>query len=831
MEKSNGSFFNPVFLGVFFVAMATLCLEVLLTRVFSFSIWYHFAYLTINFALLGFGSSGAVLAGFPALLHNNRWQQLLTISALISGITIVASFLVLARYPLQPDIMFKFPMRFSIILMVYYVSISIPFFFAGMAIAASMAVFSRRISHLYFWDLCGAATGCLLALLLLNSIGAPGGVLLCAFMMSVAACFFSALFSKKICWALAAASLVLLCGIPVVKDSITVIPSRSKTLARVHTQPDTYKPVFSAWNAINRVDVYKNVLKTDDPFWKIGTSAVYTGGFPDFYDMQYDAHNGSNIFNFKGDLDEFRFLDYHVLKTPYIVLDKPNVLIIGVGGGIDIYNALKNNAASITAVELQPIAVNLLKNVFAEWVGDIYTTRDNIRLIAGEGRNFVNSTEETFDLIQITVTDTFAALNTGAYVLMESYLYTEEAYAAYFDRLNEHGILCIMAGDHLLQGSTQYPPMTTRLILQYINMLAAKGITAPEGHLAILAQKNYDGSIGTVPLLKKTPFTSDDIMKLREFADAMGFFLAYNPLAPADSEMLLARIISASGEERANLIRSIPYNVSPSTDNNPFFYNFILWKTVYEVLNKRMFDFRTPVFGQAILLLLLVQSIVISFFFIVLPLLLSKKTQFCWDASLGYLIYFACLGLGFMFMEISFIQKYVLFLGYPAHAFAITLFSLLLFVGIGSYLTGSITQQPERTIRMLIIMLPLVLISYTMFLGPLFDLFLGYSFSVKVGITIASQMPLGLLLGMFFPLGIKTLNSVNPRMVPWAWGANGMCSVVSTILAIVIAMSFGFKVVSYLAIAIYIIGTISYFMARAVHTRPSSAENPSNTPS
>jgi hypothetical protein len=202
-----------------------------------------------------------------------------------------------------------------------------------------------------------------------------------------------------------------------------------------------------------------------------------------------------------------------------------------------------------------------------------------------------------------------------------------------------------------------------------------------------------------------------------------------------------------------------------------------------------------------------------------LPLLLSKKTKFAWDASLGYLIYFVCLGIGFMFMEISFIQKYVLFLGYPAYAFAITLFSLLLFAGLGSYFTQRVSHNPAGFLKILALILPVVMICYAVFLERFFQVFLGYGFAFKVGLTVLSQMPLGLLLGMFFPLGIKTLDSVHPRMVPWAWGVNGMFSVVSNIGAIVLAMSFGFKVVSYLAIAVYLFGIACYFISQSRYKR------------
>jgi hypothetical protein len=812
--------FHPVFIGVFFVSMATLAVEVVLTRIFSFSIWYHFAYMTINIALLGFGSSGSILAAFPAIFEKQQWRRLLFFSTLLSSVTLISTFIIFARYPLQPQIIFQQPLKFSASLLLYYLLVSLPFFFAGVAIACSMAVFSNRVSNLYFWDLSGAALGALAALIILNRIGAPGALLVCVFLLLIAACFFASQVGKGLVIVCACLSLAVGGAIPYVKDKIVIMPSGSKVLSYIIKQPEKYKMLYSGWNAVSRVDVYTNVQNPDPPFWGIfGLSNTYKGSFPRFHDMQYDAHNGSNIFQFTGDLNEFQFLDYHLLRAPYVVLNKPGVLIIGVGGGIDVYNALRNDAASITAVELQPITVDLLKNKFADWVSNIFNTYNQIHLIAGEGRNFINRTQGGYDLIQINATDTFAALNTGAYVLMESYLYTEEAIATYFEHLSDNGIISINVGDHLLQGSGQYPPLNTKLILEYLNVLEAQGVADPGQHLVLIGRWEANNNLSCSPLLKKTPFTAADLAKLRAFAQEMGFILIFDPVNGNTPDTFLKKLITASDVERQVLIKQMPYNVTPNSDNNPFFYNFCRWETVYELFNNKKFDFSTPVFGQAVLILLLVQSVVVSFFFILLPLLLSRKTHFTWGKSLGYLIYFSCLGTGFMFMEISFIQKYVLFLGYPAYAFAITLFSLLLFSGVGSYSTGRLTGQPEVIIKKIVIILMIILIAYTILLDMLFNFFIGYNFTIKVFITILSQMPLGLLLGMFFPLGIKVINTIDARMVPWAWGVNGMSSVMSTIIAIILAMSLGFRFVSYAAAVLYLLGSTSLIYTYAVHRR------------
>jgi len=812
MNTSN-KLYHPIFIGVFLVAMAVLSLEVILTRIFSFSIWYHFAYLTISMALLGFGSSGAVLTAYPRILGKGVYRLLVSVS-LLSALLIVAAILIFARYPLQPGAIYH-PIKFSVSLIVYYVGITLPFFFAGMAIAISLAVFSERVSYLYFWDLFGASIGSLLSLLLINWLGAPGGVLVCALLMLIAACFFAAQVSKRLTYFLTLLSLLWLGIIPFLKDAITVIPCNQKALKSIYERPDVCKSLFSQWNAINRVDVFTYIKKARNCWWCIyGISDSYEGTFPAVHTILFDAHNGSNIYQFNGDINEFGFLDYHILKTPYLLHEKPKVLILGVGGGIDVFNAFKNGASSITAVELQPIAVNLLKGRFSQWVGNIFNNYPHINLIANEGRNFINRDKEKYDHIQITSTDSFAALNTGAYVLAESYLYTVDAISNYFEHLTEDGLLCIIVGDMVIGGGKGYQPLNSRLMLQYLEVLKAHGIESPQNHIAMVAKKDETGLIMSCPLLKKTPFTEDDIIKLRLFAKEIGCYLSYDPLAEKAGDSIMYKIIPVTTEERKKVLDQLPYNISPCTDNNPFFFSFIKWRNVLDVFNFKKFQFLTPAFGQAVLLILLIQSIVFSFFFIILPLLTSKTTQFKWGKSFGYLLYFFALGIGFMFVEISFIQKFVLFIGYPAYAFATTLFSLLLFSGLGSYWTSRLKSKPEDSIKKIIFILIPTLLLYTWMLPYLFEQFIGENFLVKVLITMLTQMPLGFILGMLFPLGIKLVNQVDKRMVPWAWGVNGMSSVVSTVLAILLAMNYGFNFVSYLAMIVYSLGTVSILITK-----------------
>lgn len=802
----------PAFIGVFLVSMAVLALEVSLTRFFSFTIWYHFAYLTINIALLGFGASGAYIAVFQETIEKYGDKLLIGCSVISSGL-ILLFLLGASKIPLQPQIMFTHPIIFAISVVLYYVGVALPFFFAGMAITVPLKVYSEKVAQLYFWDLAGAGLGALLSLLIMDSSGAPGGIIISACLLLVAAGFFAIGVSRPATVALLAIGLVGCFLTPYLSRQVNVVPSSSTYVAMVYNNPSRFKLLHSDWNAIGRVDVYQDTAEKDrlDAQWTYdGISKNYPkdGPRPFFYFMMYESHNRSDICQFNGKPDDVPFLDNHLLKTPYVVKDNAKVLIIGSGGGIDVINAAKSNASSITAIELQPVVVNLLKGEYAHMSADLYNNNPKVNLIAGEGRNYLNRDKNKYDLIQLTSTDTWSANSSGAYILTESYLYTQDAISQYIDHLNDDGILCLLVWDLIEETDNFQQPINSRLMMEYLNVLKQKGIQSPKDHFVILGKKEWYNNIFTVPLVKKSPFTQDEVKALRQFAEDKGFQMLYDPFNQ-NPPNALSNIILANDEQREQIREDSFYNLTPITDNQPFFFSCFKWKNVLR--HKPKWD--APVYGQAFLLVLLAQSLVFSTLFILTPLIWKKRTSFNFSKSKGYLAYFFALGAGFMFIEISLMQRFVLFLGYPAYAFAATVSSLLVFSGLGSHFTNKISHDPERSLKKVVIITAAVMLLYTWGLPFLFDLLIGMDFSVRFLLTIIFQIPIGFLLGMFFPLGIKLVSRVDTRMIPWVWGVNGLSSVLSTVLAILLAMLFGFHFINYAAVALYLLGTASLLMS------------------
>ncbi|MFN2376339.1 MAG: hypothetical protein ABR538_07360, partial [Candidatus Binatia bacterium] len=364
-----------VYAALFLVSAALLTLEISLTRFFSHTIWYHFAYLTISVALLGFGSTGAIVSAFPGFLAR-RGQGFLVAMLVAAAAVTVAGIAFLAQFPLQIENLSKNPLRLSFGLLVYYVVVGAPFLLAGFSISVPFAAWPGSMGRLYFWDLLGAAMGCALVGVFIEILGVPGLVFAAAGMMVLAAAGLSlAAGARRSGWALAALGVVVLAAAGPAGLRLPVAVTGSKTLASSVEMLPTMLPDappyeqrtdrFGKWTAINRVDAFGWDYPLPLAFWtKIGLSNSWTWGEyrPMVATLTYDGGNGSDLYGSRGDIaSEFEFLEHHQLRLPYLVLDEPNVLVIGVGGGIDLFNAIKQGARHVTGVELQPETVGLLR--------------------------------------------------------------------------------------------------------------------------------------------------------------------------------------------------------------------------------------------------------------------------------------------------------------------------------------------------------------------------------------------------------------------------------------------------------------------------------------
>jgi hypothetical protein len=812
---------TSVYLGIGLCSVGVLMQEILLTRIFSFTIWYHLAYLTISTALLGFGAAGSLLTVFPQWIQH-RPARFAGICSAGAGFALVLSLTILGPRPISPDEMIENPAVFFLELFGYYAVITVPFLLAGLAVATPLAAFPTQANRLYAADLLGAGLGCIAAVTALSLIDGPAAIFICAALFVAAgACY--AMPDRLAAGLLAtAAGLALLA--PLASSVLEFKPTLTKSLGEAVERRNA-QVHYTEWSPVNRVDLY-GTPGARGGFWTAyGRSRGYRSIPPQAMSIVYDGHNGSDVYKIEG-RHSLDVLDYHILSTPYLFYEKPRVLVIGVGGGIDVLNALYHGAEKVTGVELQPITVKLHNGMLAEWTGGWFQ-RPEVELVAAEGRHYVRSHDDRYDILQITAVDTFSAQTTGAYVLAESYLYTVEAFEDYLSKLSDDGMLSIVIGDLLYNDPAIPTPFSTRLVLVAREALERRGVEDPKAHILLTGQgiPNFNAPPEQIVagawiqslIVKKTPFTPEQLETLRAFQEPNGFEVRLSPTdTPGDPN--LERIVNAPAESLQEVLDEQIFSLEPITDNRPFFFNVLPWR---EIVVDRRIEWSNPGSGtgQIVLLMMLGQSLILGAVLIGVPLLRGARGALPRRTTAGFLVYFLALGLGFLLIEISFVQKYVLLLGYPTYSLSVTIFSLLVFAALGAALSRRGWKHPERSlIRMLAV--TLVLLTLEVLILPwLRERLLASSLATRIALTVAMQLPLGIVLGMYFPTGLELLRRREPRLIPWAWAVNGVASVAASVIAVLLGMAIGFSGVAFVAGAIYALGTVGLLSALRAEAR------------
>jgi len=801
----------PVYAGILVCSIGVLMQEVLLTRIFSFTIWYHLAYLTISTALLGFGAAGSILAAFPGLRERHP-HRLAAVCAAGSGIALLLAMAWVAPRPLNPDQLLSEPLAFSVDLLGYYVAVAIPFLLAGIAIATPLATYPAQVDRLYAADLLGAGIGCVGAVAALTWLDGPGAICVCAALLVGAGALYAS--RGPLAIGLASLSLVLAVAPTFAHRLLDFRPAESKALGQALVQPG-FESLATRWSPINRVDLYRTANARGSFWGSRGLSRSYRGPRPRVVSIQYDGHNGTDIYEARRPAS-LRMLDEHLLRTPYVLHEAPRVLVIGVGGGIDVMNALRRGASKVTGVELQPITIELLQGSLAAWTGRQFL-RPEVELVTAEGRHYVRSHDDLYDIIQITAVDTFSAQSTGAYVLAESYLYTVEAFGDYLEHLSEDGVVSVVLGDPMYRDRSLPSPLVTRLALVAREALERRGVAEPAAHILLAAQrvkrtfppKRDSQMIGAIVgdlLVKRTPFSDRDVELVRSFLEPNGFELRLAPGAVGDPT--IARILGAPGDDLERILDEQAFALAPVTDDRPFFYHILRWGSLLSG-ERTVWYFPGSTIGQIMLLIMLGQALLLGGALILLPLLRGPRVKLSRRETSSFLLYFLGLGLGFMLIEISFVQKYVLVLGYPTYSLSVTIFSLLVFAALGAALSRRGWGAPRALLGTLAVATVALVGIEILVLSVVREQLLAAPLAVRLLVTVLLQLPLGIALGMYFPTGVELLRQRDPRLVPWAWAVNGVASVASSVLAVILGMAIGFAGVALLAAAVYVVGTLA----------------------
>ncbi|MBA7538453.1 hypothetical protein ES705_30728 [subsurface metagenome] len=463
---------------------------------------------------------------------------------------------------------------------------------------------------------------------------------------------------------------------------------------------------------------------------------------------------------------------------------------------------------------MNPNVKILLQNNYKDYSGNIYH-RKGINILTGEGRSVLKGLDQKFDLIQISLIGSSNTASGGFHSISENYLYTVEGFMDFWQHLSEGGKLSITRW-------LKFPPReVVRLCSISLEALNRMGIERPENHLAVIRS----WATSTL-ILNKKEVGEEDIKIIKDFCDRRNFDTVYFPgIKEEDANInhILEQsyyyqeidqlVNSFKKDELKDFYDSYFFNVSPVTDNQPYFFYTLKWQNILKII-KSTGNWQSLIeWGNLIIFATFLQGIIFSIIFIFLPLILKGLPISKRKAKIPFLLYFASLGLGYMLLEISFIQKFILYLTNPAYSTSIIIFSFLFFSGLGSFYSKRIERNYIRSLKIIILSLCVILLLYQVILPHILNTTLKYSLLVRIFITIGLISPLGFLMGMPFPLGIRLVNSINQGkekgLIPWLWATNSFCSIIASVSAVIIALFFGFRVVTTLATLAYLFGFLS----------------------
>ena len=764
--------------GVALTSAGSLGLSLLFTRIFSVTMYYHFAFLLISLALLGIAVSGVAVYLLPGVFTEERrpWQAGL-FAAAIAPLTAVA-LSVAVQNPISVDLRGENLDR----LLKLYAATALPFLASGFAISLAIASAKQHIGRVYAFDLAGAGLGCVLIVPLIAHLGAPSAVLVAGAVTAAGGALLG--FSSTSRSAFRGLTIVVgsLVAIAVLAFALWRGPSAFR-IAQGTKFLNESAVEYEKWNAFSRVTVspgepdHKWIHIDADAATRMYAGSVASGG--------YEAPR--------------RFSEARVAGLVYALRREGPALIIGPGGGPDVVSALRAQVPRIIGVEVNPIIANdIMRDRYVSFNGDLYRNT-RIEIAVDDGRSYVRRSSDSFSSIQATLVDTWAASAAGAFTLSENNLYTAEAFGDYLDHLKANGVLSMTRW----YGN---PPIEfLRLMGLGRAALLARSVPESEHHRYFLVAA--DSRMATM-LLKREPFLEEEVKALLGESSQSQLRVLYDPLAGA-GDRLLQQYFSTPLDA---LYTALPFDVSPVSDNRPFFFYSLKGKDFLGLLGTLSGMERNNL-GLALLQVLLLLSLGLTLLLIVLPLAVFRR-----DALRGWspgktsvLIYFVCLGLGFILVELGLMQRFILFLGHPIYALAVVLASLLTSSGVGSALSKWLAARYglRGGVRRSAALLTAVLLLYAVGLGPLFGALLGLPIVMRIAIAVGLVAPVGLLMGMFLPLGVRAANAHGAGLVAWGWGLNGATSVVGSALSIAVSMHFGFT-------ATLLLGLSCYWVAAAV---------------
>jgi hypothetical protein len=768
--------------GLFLLTGATLMLEVIETRLLSVMMWYHLAFFVISASMFGM-TAGAVWVYLrrerftrATLSHDLAWMSaaFAASTALSLALQLTLATAIVASATL------------ALVLAELALAIALPFFWSGAAVSLALTRSPYPTGRVYAVDLVGAALGCLGVLALLQFTDAPSAILLVAAIGAIAAALFARsgiggaparpswlahVLRRPVAIAAVLAALGLLNG--VTRHGFQPL------LVKERIERRSGEVIYERWNSFSRIIALAPGMVPPKLWWP--SPLLPEMRVPQIW-LNIDGDAGTVMFRFDGDPESARFLSYDVTNLVYALRAGRRTAIIGVGGGRDVLSAWAFGSRDVTGVELNPIFVDLLlrREPFTRFAG--IAGLPGVRLVNDEARSWFSRSRESFELVQMSMADTWAATGAGAFTLTENGLYTVEGWRAFLARLSPDGMFSV---------SRWYEPGDVdeigRLMSLAVATLIESGVSDPRAHLFVAAS----GPVASL-IVSRAPFSPDDITVLRRTCGEFGFEALVSPDEEPRSSRLAGLIHARDLRALATATASGDLDLSPPTDERPFFFNLLPLSRPHLALR---YIGRPGVVGGNLmatltLLVILLVSLALVAAAIVVPLRGAIR-----DAGRGLVaggtLYFALLGLGFMLVEMGLLQRLSLYLGHPVHSLSIVLSSLILSAGAGSWLSERVRLGTRGAFAAWAILLAGYLASLPWWLPGLLAAQQGVALPVRAALCLALIAPAGLLMGLGFPTGIRLVAAKDERPTVWFWGINGAAGVLGSVVAVALSIAFG----------------------------------------
>ncbi len=790
--------------------------EIALVRVFSISQWHHFAYMIISMALLGFAVSGTVL-GLLGDRVRGREPRLLRIGAFLLPASLIVCYEVSQAIPFETLQLTTRPGQWALLVLLY-LTLSAPFFLVSWCIATALLLRPGRVGHVYFANMVGSglgAAGVVGALFLVPADAVP---YLLAF---VALGAFLLVAGRDRRWLTAATVFAVAIGaLLAVRGPVPIRVSEYKGLSYARRLPDA-RIMAQKESPLSRLTAVRSSLIRETPGQVSGYPMERLGVFPEQVALFFDGGGVSPVHRFDGSLERFAFLDYVTSALPYQLVQDPRVLVIGAGGGTEVLSALAHGAERVTAVELDPGVPEIVK-LMGSFSGDLYG-RPDVDLVIAEGRGFLEAHPDLrVDVVQIALLDAFNASSAGVHALSESYLYTVEALALYVSRLSDDGVLAITRW-------LKTPPRdAVKLFATAVEAAGVAGIEDPGRHLALIRSWNT-----ATLVISRSPLDAGRIAAIRGFAESRGFDVSWlwdlevsetNRFTVLEEPVYYLSAEAILSPDAEGFFGRYPFHVRPATDDRPYFFRFFRWRSLSTLVSSAGRDWVNYVeWGYLVLAATVAQALAAAVLLVVLPLALFRRGQGALAGQGSLVTCFAGLGVAFMFLEIAFIQKLMLFLHHPVYAVSVVLATFLLFAGLGSLYADRRRSHPVRRVVIVVLLLAALAAIYLAALPSLFRALAGWPAAGRVAVSVAILSPLAFLMGIPFPTCLQVVSDRSRGMVAWAWGVNGAASVIGATVATLVAVHAGFRAVVLVAVLLYLTVPLSVrlILARSDVSAPS----------